>query len=126
MRISIGKSRKDTHWSVKEYTWDALCERLSQTVKTYETANEYKAMSKDAKSSVKDIGGFVGGVVENGRRLAARQRGNRRTWREQTVFPVTTTASGETSATVAAICASPASCPNGRSAGYPESWQLKK
>lgn len=45
-----------------------------------------------------------------------------RIWR----IPVTTTASGETSATVAAICASPASCPNGRSAGYPESWQLKK
>ena len=31
--------------------------------------------------------------------------GKRRTWREQTVFPVTTTASGETSATVAALCA---------------------
>ncbi len=71
MRISIGKSRKDTHWKVVDTPWEKLCQKLSETHVSSETMLEYKAMSKDEKSSKKDIGGFVGGVVEGGRRNKA-------------------------------------------------------
>lgn len=67
MRISVGKSRKDINWRVEEYTWSELCDRLSETIRTPETINQYKSMTKDEKSQAKDVGGFVGGVVE-GRR----------------------------------------------------------
>ncbi len=71
MRISIGKSRKDIHWKVVDITWAKLCQKLSKTFVSSETMTEYKAMSKDEKSAKKDIGGFVGGVVEGGRRNKA-------------------------------------------------------
>ena len=71
MNISIGKSRKDMRWKVADYSWEKLCERLAETTRTAETVSEYKAMSKDDKSALKDIGGFVGGTIVGGRRLRA-------------------------------------------------------
>lgn len=68
MRISIGKSRKDIRWKVSDVPWDDLCKRLSLTHATHETVAEYKAMNKADKADCKDIGGFVGGVVKEGRR----------------------------------------------------------
>lgn len=71
MRLSIGKSRKDTHWKVVELTWAELCNRLKDTQRTHETVNDYKAMPVQDKSNLKDVGGFVGGVIEGGRRIKA-------------------------------------------------------
>lgn len=68
MRISIGKSRKDIHWKTVDISWERLCNKLKTTFISSETVAEYKAMTKDEKSAKKDIGGFVGGVVEGGRR----------------------------------------------------------
>lgn len=69
MRISIGKSRKDIHWKVVNMSWDELCDRLSSTFRTKETVAEYKAMNKDERANAKDVGGFVGGVIDGGRRV---------------------------------------------------------
>ena len=71
MRISTGKSRQDIDWKVKKTSWETLCNKLSTPVRTKETVAEYKAMTKDNKSKVKDVGGFVGGVIRNGRRTKA-------------------------------------------------------
>lgn len=68
MRISVGKSRKDMDWRVKELSWDELMEQLETPVRTKETINEYKGMSKGKKAEIKDVGGFVGGVISGGRR----------------------------------------------------------
>lgn len=68
MRISTGRSRKDQSWKVVEVEWFDLVQKLKKTVRTTETYAEYKAMKKDEQGAVKDIGGFVGGVVEGGRR----------------------------------------------------------
>ena len=68
MKISVGKSRKDRSWQVEEWTWADLCQRLEKPIKTRELMAEFKAMSKDARSEIKDIGGFVGGELEGGRR----------------------------------------------------------
>jgi len=68
MRISIGKTRKDTHWKVVDLSWAEIVQKLSSTIRTSETVADYKAMNKDSKAEKKDVGGFVGGVVVNGRR----------------------------------------------------------
>lgn len=69
LNIAIGKSRFDTHWKNKTMTWPELLNRLRDTTRTYETVEEYKAMKKDDQGRIKDIGGFVGGHLENGRRV---------------------------------------------------------
>lgn len=70
MIISVGRSRKDTRWRSAEMTWDQFCHKLEEPYRTRETASEYRSMSKDAKSAVKDVGGFVGGRLNGGRRKA--------------------------------------------------------
>jgi putative DNA primase/helicase len=67
--ISTGKSRQDTSWKNQEATWSKLVERLRKPVVTKETYSEYLAASKDKQADIKDVGGFVGGVVSGGRRL---------------------------------------------------------
>lgn len=67
--ISTGRSRKETHWKVKTMEWDALVEKLRSTTRTPEKQAEYTKASKDIKSDIKDVGGFVGGAVSGGRRV---------------------------------------------------------
>lgn len=69
LNIAIGKSRWDTQWKNKTMTWSELLNRLKETTRTHETVEEYKAMSKDDQGRIKDIGGFVGGHLIEGRRL---------------------------------------------------------
>lgn len=68
--IATGKSRKETHWKNKNILWSALVEKLSNTTRTPETYAEYKKMPKTEKDRIKDVGGFVGGGLKNGRRKA--------------------------------------------------------
>lgn len=70
MRISTGRSRKDLRWAVEDISWEDLCKRLSSPHRTTETLNEYKSMKKAQKDEKKDVGGFVGGVIEGGRRTS--------------------------------------------------------
>lgn len=69
LKIATGRSRKEKTWKNQEITWNQLIKKLRTTVTTRETMAEYKSMSKDKQSEVKDIGGFVGGEVKDGRRL---------------------------------------------------------
>ena len=71
LNVAIGKSRWDKHWKNKILTWPELLERIEKTTRTHETIEEYRHMSKDDQGRIKDIGGFVGGHLENGRRLKA-------------------------------------------------------
>ena len=68
--VSFGKSRFDTKWKNKEVTWQELTERFKTATRTQETQAEYFRMGKTEQDTIKDIGGFVGGVVEGGRRSA--------------------------------------------------------
>lgn len=68
--IATGKSRKETKWKNVEITYEALIEKLKTTTRTRETFEEYKHMPKGQRDEVKDIGGFVGGTLKNGRRKA--------------------------------------------------------
>jgi len=68
MKYATGNSRKSVKWKNGDITMDALKGRLSSTVKTTETVEEYRKMSKAQQADIKDIGGFVGGHLRNGRR----------------------------------------------------------
>lgn len=68
VHISTGQSRKETKWKNKEMLWSELVEKLSQTTRTRETAAAYRGMHADLRSEIKDVGGFVGGVLKGGRR----------------------------------------------------------
>jgi len=70
IRIAVGKSRKDKQWKSREMTWSEFVHHLSQTTRTRETYEEYVKMAKSQQDQVKDVGGFVGGTLKNGRRKA--------------------------------------------------------
>lgn len=66
--IATGKSRMEKNWKNKAYSWSQLLKRLETPVRTNETLAEYLAMSKDDQDRIKDVGGFVGGILKQGRR----------------------------------------------------------
>ncbi len=64
--IATGKNRFEKRWLNTEVTWEWLANRLATPTQTPETATEYRAMSRDMQTRVKDVGGFVGGLLRNG------------------------------------------------------------
>ena len=72
--VALGTTRKTKTWKNRPMQWSELLERLSQTTRTPETVAEYKAMSRNRQSEIKDVGGFVGGYCNNGSRSDIRHR----------------------------------------------------
>ncbi len=68
MKIAIGNSRMDKRWKNKDLTWEEFLQRVSTAIRTTETVAEYKKMSKSKQDDLKDVGGFVGGQLKDGRR----------------------------------------------------------
>ena len=68
VEISVGRSRKETHWRNREMLWSLLVEKLSHKHRTPETLEEYMWADKGRQDEIKDIGGFVGGTLTGGRR----------------------------------------------------------
>lgn len=66
--ISTGKSRFETKWKNKTMSWAVLLNKLSRSQETAETHAEYMKMGKEQQDRIKDIGGFVGGHLRDGRR----------------------------------------------------------
>lgn len=73
--ISVGTSRHCTNWVPKHLTWEQLCEKMKNPKRTPETAAEFAAMTRDQRAEIKDVGGFVGGVVEGGARKTGSVQG---------------------------------------------------
>ena len=69
--IATGRSRKAAQWQNREMLWSEFLEKLARPTRTRETVAEYAAMGKAERDNVKDIGGFVGGYLKNGRRSNA-------------------------------------------------------
>ncbi len=70
VKISTGQSRYASHWYLEELMWGAFVERLGAVIYTYETLEEWKVMGTSQKGEIKDVGGFVGGVLKDGVRRA--------------------------------------------------------
>lgn len=67
-KISYGNSRKDKHWKNSEISWSDFCSRVRSTKRTTETVEEYRKLKKGAQDDIKDVGGFVGGHLKEGKR----------------------------------------------------------
>ena len=66
--IALGKSRKEMRWKNRDIMWSLFIQKLSETHKTHETLAEYLKSDKSRQDEIKDIGGFVGGTLSEGRR----------------------------------------------------------
>lgn len=68
MKIAVGNSRMDKKWKNQDITWANLCARCGSTIRTTETVEEYRKLKKGQQDGIKDVGGFVGGHLREGRR----------------------------------------------------------
>ena len=68
MKIAVGNSRMDKKWKNRDISWEDLRARVSSTIRTTETVEEYRKLKKGAQDNIKDVGGFVGGQLRDGRR----------------------------------------------------------
>lgn len=70
INLSTGVSKHDTKWKNKTMLWSEFLDRLGHPTQTQETVAEYHKMSKAKRDITKDVGGFVGGFLKQGRRKA--------------------------------------------------------
>ncbi len=68
MKIAVGNSRMDKKWKNQDISWTDLCARCGSTIRTTETVEEYRKLKKGQQDGIKDVGGFVGGHLREGRR----------------------------------------------------------
>lgn len=66
--VSTGNSRMEKKWNLKEMELSEFRDRISQTIRTSETMEQYRKMSKAQQDDVKDVGGYVLGKLKGGRR----------------------------------------------------------
>lgn len=69
--IAIGSSRFEKRWRNKSMRWSELLARFGSVTRTQESIAEYLALPKTRQDEIKDVGGFVGGVLKEGRRSAS-------------------------------------------------------
>lgn len=66
--ITTGSSRKAKTWIGERVLWSQLIDKLKTPVRSPETLEEYKKLSKSEQDELKDVGGFVGGSLNDKRR----------------------------------------------------------
>ena len=69
--VATGDKVNSTIWRNRSVSWERLCTKLSTTITTTETVDEYKSFDKKRKSDCKDYGGFVGGKLKGTHRKAS-------------------------------------------------------
>lgn len=68
MIIAVANSRKERNWKNIEISWSDFLNRAGRTIRTAECVAEYRKLSKPRQDEIKDVGGFVGGRLKNGKR----------------------------------------------------------
>ena len=66
--ISTGNSRMEKWWNGIEMELEEFIQRISTTIRTAETVEQYRKLSKAKQDDIKDVGGFVLGKLNGGRR----------------------------------------------------------
>ena len=61
------KTENQNYGKIQKCRGEILSERLKTTTRTSETQGEFANMPKSQQDDIKDVGGFVGGKVKNGR-----------------------------------------------------------
>lgn len=87
LQISTGRSRHEKPGRIKMY-WSQLLVKLQEPTRTPETYKEYVKLSKAEQDQIKDIGGFVGGTLKEGRRKAENVSGRQMLTLDMDTAPV--------------------------------------
>ena len=66
--VSTGNSRMEKRWNGAELELEDFIRRISHTIRTSETVEQYRKLSKVKQDDIKDVGGFVLGKLKGGRR----------------------------------------------------------
>lgn len=69
--IATAPSRLSKRWLNKTWKWSEIIAKCADPRRTSETVREYMRMDREEQSSIKDVGGFVGGYLANGIRKTA-------------------------------------------------------
>ncbi len=68
MKIAVGNSRMDKRWKNRDITWEEFKNTIRATKRTTETVSEFRKLGRAQQDAIKDVGGFVGGALREGRR----------------------------------------------------------
>ena len=68
LSIAIGLNVSSKVWKNTKMAWSELIQKLSIPVITAETYKRFMNATKEEQGKIKDVGGFVGGFLTNGRR----------------------------------------------------------
>lgn len=68
--FATGKSRTEKKWKNRQIPWSQILKKLETPIRTPETYAEYMKMAKSKQDQIKDVGGFIGGSLKDGRRKA--------------------------------------------------------
>ena len=68
VNIAVGLSATSKVWKNTKILWSELVAKLSEATKTSETYKQFISANKAEQGKIKDVGGFVGGFLTNGRR----------------------------------------------------------
>jgi len=68
VHIATASSRKAETWRNGTTTVATFAAKLGNTIRTPETVEQYARMPKPEQDQIKDVGGFVGGMLKSGRR----------------------------------------------------------
>lgn len=68
LSIAIGLNVSSKIWKNTKITWGGLVQKLATPVVTTETYKRFINATKEEQGKIKDVGGFVGGFLTNGRR----------------------------------------------------------
>lgn len=68
LSFCFGNSRQASKWYPDKMTFDELCEKLKNPIRTPETTAQYHKMTKAEKDQIKDKGGFLAGQLKGTKR----------------------------------------------------------
>lgn len=66
--IAIGRSAESKRWKNKKILFSDFVAKISKTTVTNETHKEFLLCTKAEQGKIKDVGGYVGGYLRDGRR----------------------------------------------------------
>ena len=69
INVAIGRSRKELSYVNLELPYSEFIDKYIKSTKyTNESFNDYINFPKDIQDNIKDVGGFVGGTLKDGKR----------------------------------------------------------
>ena len=68
INIAIGLNASSKYWKNTSILWSNFVTKLSEATKTAETYKQFIGANKVDQGKIKDVGGYVGGFLMNGRR----------------------------------------------------------